>query len=229
MRRYAWFLSATASTIVIAGGGETTSPPIGKTFWVDDSLPLYASLDERSPVITLLAGHSFTVEGTQSGTIFTERAYRVHLDDGRIAFILIPEFRWKLFDMHHFWSEGEQYLTGGAHLYTGDPGPIIQAARSEKESGLAGDRAKAKLAQAQEEAARIAAAKASIAAVKEWESRPNPQLGMTSEQATKSKWGRPREINRTITMLGTKEQWVYGSNRFLYFDNGILTGIQESE
>ena len=50
-------------------------------------------------------------------------------------------------------------------------------------------------------------------------------VGMTAEQARMS-WGKPEEINKTITGNGKNEQWVYGSGSYLYFDNGVLTGIQ---
>lgn len=50
-------------------------------------------------------------------------------------------------------------------------------------------------------------------------------VGMNSEQALES-WGEPDDINRTITARGTSEQWVFGSGSYLYFDNGILTTIQ---
>ncbi len=51
-------------------------------------------------------------------------------------------------------------------------------------------------------------------------------LGMTKSQAT-TLWGSPQKINRTRTTVGTSEQWVYSRNRYLYFDNGILTAIQD--
>lgn len=50
-------------------------------------------------------------------------------------------------------------------------------------------------------------------------------LGMTAEQVRMS-WGKPEEINKTITGNIRHEQWVYGIGHYLYFDNGILTGIQ---
>lgn len=50
-------------------------------------------------------------------------------------------------------------------------------------------------------------------------------IGMTAEQARMS-WGKPKEINKTITGNVKHEQWVYGSGSYIYFENGILTGIQ---
>lgn len=61
--------------------------------------------------------------------------------------------------------------------------------------------------------------------------RKEPRLGMTAEQAKKSTWGYPDKTNRTTGAYGVKEQWVYnvrpGLSKYLYFDNGILTTIQD--
>lgn len=56
--------------------------------------------------------------------------------------------------------------------------------------------------------------------------RHGVRIGMTSEEALQSSWGRPQEVNRTITARGTREQWVYGGRSYLYFENGTLTAIQ---
>lgn len=51
------------------------------------------------------------------------------------------------------------------------------------------------------------------------------RLGMTAEMCRAS-WGRPESINRTSVEGLVSEQWVYGGGNYLYFDNGILTSIQ---
>lgn len=51
-------------------------------------------------------------------------------------------------------------------------------------------------------------------------------IGMTSKQGLMS-WGKPRKINVTVTSGGKSEQWVYVGSNYLYFENGILTGIQK--
>ena len=53
------------------------------------------------------------------------------------------------------------------------------------------------------------------------------QIGMTDEQV-KLSWGNPGKINRTVTVNHVREQWVYGSSTYLYFDNGVLTSFQDS-
>ncbi len=52
-------------------------------------------------------------------------------------------------------------------------------------------------------------------------------IGMTQQEVLNSNWGSPKEINKTTTAYGVSEQWVYSGDKYLYFDDGILTGIQE--
>ena len=54
-----------------------------------------------------------------------------------------------------------------------------------------------------------------------------PSIGMTKTEAENSTWGKPKKINKTTTAYGTHEQWVYDGYKYLYFDNGKLTSIQE--
>jgi hypothetical protein len=58
--------------------------------------------------------------------------------------------------------------------------------------------------------------------------KPSARIGMTSTQVRdETEWGRPEKINKTITARGVREQWVYWSGEYLYFDNGKLTAIQQ--
>lgn len=56
---------------------------------------------------------------------------------------------------------------------------------------------------------------------------PNPTIGMTMREVENSSWNFPNKVNKTTTMNGTTEQWVYNDQGYLYFTNGILTAIQE--
>lgn len=58
-------------------------------------------------------------------------------------------------------------------------------------------------------------------------SKENPKIGMSKEEVLNSRWGEPEDINRTITEYGTSEQWVYSGYRYIYFDDGIVTAIQD--
>ncbi len=51
------------------------------------------------------------------------------------------------------------------------------------------------------------------------------KIGWTTDMC-KEAWGKPTDINVTTTQYGTTTQWVYGSGRYLYFENGKLVSIQ---
>ena len=64
-------------------------------------------------------------------------------------------------------------------------------------------------------------------------------LGMTPEMVVES-WGRPADINRTVSVYGILEQWVYERwhatgfltgfsfpDRYAYLQDGMLTSWQE--
>lgn len=52
------------------------------------------------------------------------------------------------------------------------------------------------------------------------------RIGMSKQDVLDSSWGKPDHINTTTTRYGVHEQWVYGGGNYLYFENGILTSIQ---
>jgi hypothetical protein len=52
------------------------------------------------------------------------------------------------------------------------------------------------------------------------------RLGMSKGDVLASSWGKPSTINKTTTTNAVHEQWVYGGGNYLYFENGILTSIQ---
>ncbi|MGM9598963.1 MAG: hypothetical protein ACI3VY_03485 [Faecousia sp.] len=53
-----------------------------------------------------------------------------------------------------------------------------------------------------------------------------PEIGMTMDEVLASTWGGPNKRNKTETVYGTHEQWVYNDRGYIYFDNGIVTAIQ---
>ena len=53
------------------------------------------------------------------------------------------------------------------------------------------------------------------------------RIGMTAEQVREA-WGPPTSINTTTTRRGTHEQWVYGIGQYLYFEDEVLTSIQQT-
>lgn len=54
-----------------------------------------------------------------------------------------------------------------------------------------------------------------------------PAIGMTEEEVLNSTWGKPQKKNKHTYSWGTSEQWVYSRNRYIYFDDGIVTSISE--
>lgn len=66
-----------------------------------------------------------------------------------------------------------------------------------------------------------------LAEINKDQQRPNPQIGMMQDEVINSTWGKPEDINRTITEYGTSEQWVYSIDRYIYFDDGVVTAIQD--
>ena len=57
--------------------------------------------------------------------------------------------------------------------------------------------------------------------------KKEPKIGMTADEIRQSTWGEPKSINKTTYSWGTKEQWCYSGYRYIYFENGIVTAIQE--
>lgn len=63
--------------------------------------------------------------------------------------------------------------------------------------------------------------------VQETTAPTTPKIGMTTSELSASTWGNPKDKNKTTTANGVSEQWVYGSGRYVYLDNGVVTAIQE--
>jgi hypothetical protein len=58
--------------------------------------------------------------------------------------------------------------------------------------------------------------------------KPSPRPGMSQKDVlSNTSWGQPYDVHRTTTVRGVHEQWVYYGSRYLYFENGVLTTIQE--
>lgn len=60
-------------------------------------------------------------------------------------------------------------------------------------------------------------------------SKSTPKIGMTKNQVTKTSWGTPDKKNIDTYSWGTKEQWVYRSKGYVYFENGVVTSVSTSE
>lgn len=58
------------------------------------------------------------------------------------------------------------------------------------------------------------------------ENKGHAIIGEHQARTRKCGWGKPQHINRTIRANYEREQWVYGGHNYLYFENGVLTSIQ---
>lgn len=50
-------------------------------------------------------------------------------------------------------------------------------------------------------------------------------VGCTKEMVELS-WGKPQDVNTTVTAYSKREQWVYGIGSYVYFEDGKVTVIQ---
>ena len=50
-------------------------------------------------------------------------------------------------------------------------------------------------------------------------------IGMTEQMLLES-WGQPEDINTTVTRYSSRKQYVYGSGRYVYVENGKVDAWQ---
>ena len=60
---------------------------------------------------------------------------------------------------------------------------------------------------------------------REWDSKKEPLVGMTTTQVGKSTWGYPKSYSETQSLNGLSEFWHYESGRMIYFKNGKVVSI----
>ena len=103
---------------------------------------------------------------------------------------------------------------------------LVEAKREEREAQRGRQKQEKMAAEQKAKEARLAAM------IKKW----GRELGtiiaerkvtvrMTQEQVIDA-WGKPKDINKTISANRVHEQWVYGLGSYLYFEQGILKTIQ---
>jgi hypothetical protein len=195
---------------------------VGQTYWFNPSentgymkkLAFFDAPLSTGDALIHRDDHSFVPTQTVSFTVvefqtvnLTDRVFKAHylkvqFADGKLGYLLISglDLPFEVYKKGH-------YIPGPV-VYTEDP--TVIAAREAQEAEVAAD------------AARKSAAKAKAA----YNAKGGVHLGMTKEEVLKSNWGRPEHVNTTTAASGTREQWVYAGSQYLYFDNGILTAIQ---
>jgi hypothetical protein len=50
-------------------------------------------------------------------------------------------------------------------------------------------------------------------------------IGMNKQQVIAA-WGKPKQVNETLTQNLTHQQWVYGLRSYIYFEDDKLTSMQ---
>jgi hypothetical protein len=120
----------------------------------------------------------------------------------------------------------------GEYIFTEDSDVVLarelqkeELAKSEEENAL---KKEIEVHKAMEAAQIVHDKKEKIAASKakaKWKAKGGVSIGMTKSQVLASNWGKPNEVNRTITAGENSEQWVFDGG-YLYFTNGKLTAIQ---
>jgi hypothetical protein len=53
-----------------------------------------------------------------------------------------------------------------------------------------------------------------------------PKLGMTAAEAAETCWGKPIAVKPVNQASQHRVQYVYGTGRYLYFENGVLIAIE---
>lgn len=224
---------------------------VGQRFWFQPGKYMRASFYPAYEVFSdgklhVSAQDSFTPEKTVSFIVqeyipsiaSRSHLYKVKIEDGTPAYMLVRDFGSY---SHGFSNDREFYLTDNERavipvlkgsndkILTRSPEEIL--ARYEEKKQLAAEAEEAKRrAEAQAQIDKDAERKRLIAAVDRQNAankkKGGVRIGMSVKQVLNSSWGRPEDVNRTTTAAGVSEQWVYGSNSYLYFTNGKLTAIQ---
>lgn len=181
---------------------------VGKEYWIKanpnainrkkfkTTLDLHRYRDTEFVVTSDL---SFKVVGWELSVIKTPHL-KVVFEDGKEAFI--EALFWKQNkDVLDNVFNGSDYYDFEEYFFKGKPDEILANWKNKK-------------------------AKQKAQAEAEYKAKGGVKIGMTKEQVLKSNWGKPESVNTTTNAGGVREQWVYGGRNYLYFTNGVLTGIQ---
>jgi hypothetical protein len=221
--------------------------PVGKTFWlvpgVSGYIGFYKSLTNKKYVISY--EEKFTPNVTVAFTVtdvvpipghvesyMEPYFYRVEIEDGTKALMKLSDFgsysprTSPLAKRTGINNDPAAAAFGLAGLYSEDPDKLRDRYLAEKErkARVEQDRraAEEEVRRQDEKKQRVLQAKAA----QDYKRKGGVRIGMSAKQVRASNWGAPESINRTAGSFGVHEQWVYDGGNYLYFENGILTTIQ---
>lgn len=173
------------------------------------------------------------ISSSQLGKTYTghlEYTYKIRFEDNTEAFMKGTSFG--IFigsDKHYSFHETSVSISvmdakndRETYIFAEDPAVIISREDQKKLDAterIEREKSNRMAAEAKAEANRIKTEKMNA-------KKGGVRLGMSKNRVLSSSWGEPDHVNRTVSHGGTREQWVYGSDSYLYFDNGILTTIQ---
>lgn len=228
---------------------------VGKRFWYVpkpiaanrirfyETIPPSSYSEDSNLLFTPLSTTSFVVTGVVMAPPLVypvgkdEYLLEIGFPDGKVGYVNVVG----PFGLSRNLYKGGEWKNNIEYIYIESPEEIIATQNAKRELAkrvarelveaekaareLAERVAREKAAKLQEEQKRKEAARQKAILVQE--TKPEPLIGMTRNQVMhESRWGMPQEVNKTTTVHGTSEQWVYGTRRYLYFENGVLTAIQ---
>jgi hypothetical protein len=207
-----------------AHASEDCNSFVGKTYVTDESKPALSFEEKRSDGIYLdehiTPSQKFQVTARESRdngnddlTVVTSDTRELHIECFTFKAAIDPTYP----RQHVIQSDAA------------DSSHIKAALQAKKDAAdfLARRRRQAALArQAAERAAQAETAEETRKYIAQRIARGGVKMGMTESQVLASSWGSPDKKHYTVTPGVDAEQWVYANQFFLYFTNGILTGIQ---
>ncbi|RNF30590.1 hypothetical protein NM04_11705 [Massilia aurea] len=220
--------------------------PVGKVFWFKPSRsqtryfyqrmkPMPSGAYQLDGKITPTVTASFKVLELVDYGMKTPGyyGYRIEFEDGTPAFIEgaalgyyssrqpIGGDRPALTDKH-----ADAASPINAKLFTKDPDQLEQESAASTAALAKLKRELDEIDRKNDELLAASARAQEDAAARESRRRGGVRIGMTTKQVRASNWGKPESVNRTTSAAGIHEQWVYGDGNYLYFENGVLTTIQ---
>lgn len=189
---------------------------IGKTFWyLPNPKPAFGKIAFLEPLsdekFFVTTDTSFIVVDYESGQ-YDKYYLKLKFPDGKVGYLPVnrmfltnPDYYPVIENLYH---DDERYDDFKEYIFSQPPQVIFAAQKAKQAKATAELKAKQAKAGARSKA------------------RGGVRIGMTAAQVIKSNWGKPNNINRTTTPYSECEQWVYGDHNYLYFENGILTSIQ---
>jgi hypothetical protein len=214
--------AALAAKHQLASASGDCDSLVGKTFFADEKLPPLAFAEQRLDGIYLnqhvSPGEKVRITGFSTSE-YDEQDLIVVTEDGR-------ELRmkcWLVLGAVNGSQPGQQLLQSDAK----DLAEAKQILK-EKQEAAAKEARRKRLVEADRKAERERQQERERREyIAQRMARGGVKIGMNEQQVLASSWGEPDKRNHTITPKGDSQQWVYGGGQyFLYFQSGILTGIQ---